>query len=254
MFASLRRHPFAVEAFFRHSLVLTYAYPTEVLQPMLPPGLVVDSYEGCGFVAIALVQTERLRPAALPKCFGRDFFLAGYRIFSRYRRADGKVLRGLRILRSDTDRRFMVWSGNLFTGYRYQLCRSHCERTAATFSCTITTPGGVADVEVRARLDRPAAAPPDGSPFPDLAVARRFAGPLPFTFGYEAATRSMVVVQGQREDWTPMPVEVEMARCSFLGQAPLGGLPVRLANAFFVENIPYRWQRGVVERLPEGVG
>ena len=34
MFAALRRHPFAVEAFFRHSLVLTYASPAEVLQPV----------------------------------------------------------------------------------------------------------------------------------------------------------------------------------------------------------------------------
>ncbi|MCA8964349.1 MAG: DUF2071 domain-containing protein [Planctomycetes bacterium] len=253
MFAALRRHPFAVQAFFRHSLVLTFAYPEELLQPLLPPGLTVDSHEGAGFVAVAMVQTEGLRPARLPAWCGRDFFLAGYRIFARYRRRDGKVLRGLRILRSYTDRRFMVWSGNLFTGYNYRKCTSRCERTAQTLDCTITTAGGHADVSVRAHIGEAASAPPAGSPFADLKAARRFAGPMPFTFGYEPKTRSMVIVQGEREDWQPMPVHVERFRCAFLEQPPFAAAPLRLANAFFVENIPYRWRRGEVERLADDV-
>ncbi len=253
MFRSLQRHPFAVEAFFRHSLVLTYAYPSPLLQPLLPPGLTVDDHDGHGFVAIALVQTERLRPAALPAWTGRDFFLAGYRIFSRYRRLDGRNLRGLRILRSYADRRFMVWSGNLFTSYGYRHCHSRSERTATTLDITVTTRAGDGDVTVRAHVAAPATAPPAGSPFADLATARRFAGPLPFTFGYEPTTHSMVIVQGQREQWQPIPVHVERVRCTFLEQGPFAGVPPRLANAFLVENIPYRWQRGEVERLPAEV-
>jgi hypothetical protein len=251
MFAALRRHPFAVRAHFRHSLVLTFAYPRELLQPLLPPGLVVDEHDGCGFVAIALVATERLRPALLPAWCGRDFFLVGYRIFSRFRRADGRALRGLRILRSDTDRRFMVWSGNLFTGYRYRFCRCRSERTAAQFVCRVTSGDGAGDLDVRIDLATPVTAPPAGSPFGDLATARRFAGPLPFTFGYEPATRSMVVVQGEREDWQPRPVRVEHVHSTFLQQPPFADAPLRLANAFLVENVPYRWRRGVVERVPE---
>jgi hypothetical protein len=253
MLSSLKCHPFAVEAFFRHSLVLTFAYPAPLLQPMLPPGLTVDEHEGQGFVAIALVQTEGLRPAAFPRWAGRDFFLAGYRIFSRYRRLDGKNLRGLRILRSYTDRRFMVWSGNLFTRYGYRHCRSRCERTASTLDCTITTRDGDGDVTVLAHIGTAATAPPAGSPFADLTIARRFAGPLPFTFGYEPSTHSMVIVQGLREQWQPMPVQVERVRCTFLERGPFAGVPMRLANAFFVENIPYRWQRGEIERLPTEV-
>ena len=250
MFAALHRHPFPVQAFFRHSLVLTFAYPEELLQSLLPPGLTVDSYEGNGFLAIALVQTEALRPAGFPEWLGRDFFLSGYRIFSRYRRADGKELRGLRIVRSYTDKRSMVWSGNLFTRYQYHKCQITRQRDAQTLRYTITTPGAEADVSVCAHLDQAATAPPAGSPFPDLKTARRFAGPLPFTFGYEAPTRTMVIVQGVREHWQPMPVRVESLRCTFLEQPPFNAVPLRLANAFFIENIPYRWQRGVVEHLP----
>src|SRR5262245_16636082 len=120
MLETLRRHPFAVEAFFRRSLVVAYAVPAATLAPLAGPGLELDTYEDWGFLAIALVQTEKLRPRAFPRLFGRDFFLSGYRIFTRFSRPGKQSLRGLRILRSDTDRATMVRFGNLFTQYRYR--------------------------------------------------------------------------------------------------------------------------------------
>lgn len=249
MLAALRRHPIPIQAFFRHSLVLTYAFPEDVLRPLLPPGLVLDAYEGHAFLAIALVQTERLRPVGVPRAFGCDFFLSGYRIFSRYRRPDGKVLRGLRILRSDADNRLMVWGGNALTHYRYRLCRVTTERTRETLDVRIETPTAEADLTVRAFVETPAAAPPDGSPFPDLHVARRYAGPLPFTFDYEPESHRMVIIEGVRQSWNPMPVRVEVARCTFLEKPPFAAAPARLANAFFLENVDYRWKRGIVAPL-----
>jgi hypothetical protein len=249
MLAALRRHPVPIRAFFRHSLVLTYAFPEDVLRPLLPPGLVLDGYEGSGFLAIALVQTEGLRPVGTPRVLGRDFFLSGYRIFSRYQRPDGKVLRGLRILRSDADSRLMVWGGNLLTHYRYRHCRVTTRRTTETLDVGIETPHAEADLSVRAFVGGPAAAPPPGSPFPDLHVARRFAGPLPFTFDYEPESNQMVVIEGVRQSWNPMPVRVEVARATFLEKPPFDARPPRLANAFFLENVDYRWKRGVLAPL-----
>jgi hypothetical protein len=55
-------------------LVLTYAFPSGVLRPLLPPGLVLDTYGEYGFLAIAMVQTERLRPSFLPAAVGRKCF------------------------------------------------------------------------------------------------------------------------------------------------------------------------------------
>lgn len=246
MLAALRRHPIPIQAWFRHSLVLTYAYPEALLRPLLPRGLALDTHEGCGFLAIALVQTERLRPTGLPGLVGRDFFLSGYRVFCRYRAADGRLLRGLRILRSDADSRLMVWAGNLLTHYRYRKCVATCRRSESTLEVTITTPGGEADLAVRAFVDQAAQAPPPGSPFADLAVARRFAGPLPFTFDGEAGSERLVIIEGVREHWKPMPVRVEVSRCTFLERPPFDAAPPRLANAFLVEGVDYRWKRGVV--------
>jgi hypothetical protein len=99
----LKRHPIPISAFFRHSLVLTYALPPEVLEPLLPKGLVLDLFRGHAFLAIALVQTENLRPSFLPAIMGQDFFLSGYRIFTRLDSA-AQSKRGLRILRRQRHR------------------------------------------------------------------------------------------------------------------------------------------------------
>src|SRR5579875_2455067 len=121
----VRRHPFPVDAYLHRCLALTYAFPAELLAPLLPPGLVVDQYGELGFVAIALVETRSLRPAFLPRTFGQNFLLCGYRVFTRLG-SSASSLRGLYILRSDTDRRVMSFLGNVFTHYRYHHCQAEC--------------------------------------------------------------------------------------------------------------------------------
>lgn len=241
----LQRHPIPVKAWFRHSLVLTYALPERLLMPLLPPGLMLDTFEGFGFLAVAMVQTRRLRPAFVPPMFGQDFFLTGYRIFTRFRTADGRLLRGLRILRSDADRRMMVMGGNLLTHYQYRLAHADVIERGAELVVNLTTPNAEADVQVTARLDATMEGPPAGSPFLDLHQARLFAGPMPFTFDYERETHSIIVIEGVRENWKPSPVPVEVRQLTFLDRPPFNQAPRRLANAFHVAEIPYEWKRGV---------
>jgi len=239
-----------VKAWFDQTLVLTYALPARLLSPLLPPGLILDSFDGLGFLAVAMVQTRDLRPAFLPRACGQDFFLAGYRIFARFRTPDGRLLRGLRILRSDTNRRRMVLGGNLLTHYQYRLAKVFVGDTRKELRVQITTPGAEADVEVIAHLDEPTTAPPVGSPFKDLHQARLFAGPLPFTFDYEEETHSIVAIEGIRENWRPLPVPVTVRRLSFLEHPPFNRERALLANAFYTRGVPYEWKRGVRHPLP----
>jgi len=241
-FLRLRRHPFDVEAHFEFSLVLAYALPSPALEPLLAPGLELDRVGDLGILAVALVQTRRLRPAGWPRVLGRDFFLAGYRVFARLR--DKPSIRGLRILCSDADSRVMTWTGNLFTRYGYELCRAHARRQDHVLTVSVQ---GAAALRVEADL-RPAKAPPAGSPFRDLEEARRFAGPLPNTFGWEPETRSLVVVGSMRKNWDPVPVTVNVREVAFLER--FSAFNPRLANAFYVEEVDYQWKRGVLERLP----
>ena len=244
----LKRHPVPVRAFFRHCLVLTYAFPERVLVPLLPPGLTLDSFRGLGFLAIAMVQTEGLRPVGVPAALGQDFFLSGYRIFARLRTAKGRTLRGLRILRSDTDRELMVAAGNFLTHYNYVKCTVESREAEGKLAIRIDT-GGEADLEVVADLaGKPAPLPP-GSPFLTLEEARKFAGPLPYTFDYEKETHSIVCIKGVRSRWNPQPVAVEVRRATFFDHPPFAGETPVLANAFHLQEVPYRWERGVLERL-----
>lgn len=247
MLYRLRRHPFPVEAYFDYSLVLTYAWPRALLEPLLPPGLTLDTYEDMGFVAVAMVQTRSLRPASLPAWMGFDFFLTGYRIFTRYRDQRGRNLRGLRILRSDTDRYFMVVLGNLMTHYHYHPMRLRTSLTPE--SLEIQTSETPVPIHVTADLREGEASLPQGSPFKDWREARKFAGPLPFTFDYEAQTHSMVIIEGVREHWEPRPVNVRVEQMGFFDRSPFQGQEPRLAGAFVVNRIPYRWKSGIVEEL-----
>jgi hypothetical protein len=251
MFYQLKRHPVPVRAFFRHSLVLTYALPQEVLRPLIPPGLTLDTLNDFGFLAIAMVQTESLRPICLPRALGRNFFLSGYRIFTRFKTSSGRTLRGLRILRSDTDSRMMVAFGNALTHYAYRYARITVSETPETLEIQITTPNAEADVHCLAHVGAPAERLPEGSPFADLHQARLFAGPLPFTFDCEAQTNSMVMIEGVREKWAPKPVRVEIFEATFFAREPFRKVQPILANAFHVKNIGYKWRRGVRQRLPQ---
>jgi hypothetical protein len=223
-----------------------------VLRPLLPRGLTLDTHgdgvDECGFLAVALVQTERMRPKGVPAVLGRNFFLSGYRIFTKLSRAGRPSLRGLRILRSDTDRWLMVHLGNLFTHYRYRHAHVDVQRAGDRLTIDVRSRAKDADLHVDADLT-PASAPPAESPFRSLAEARRFAGPLPHTFDGDADPSRLLVVLGVRESWDPRPVTILGHSSSFLAAPPFAGTPPRLANAFFVENVPYAWQPGRFEAI-----
>jgi hypothetical protein len=247
LLARLKRHPIPIVAHFHDCLTLTYAVPADVLRPLLSRGLELDTFRGYGFVAVALVQAAALRPAGLPGAMGQDFFLAGYRVFTRFRREDGRLIRGLRILRSDTDKARMVAGGNLLTHYNYHRCDAEVVASRAGVRVAIDTPDHGGDLRVSA--DFAAAALPEGSPFPSLREARPFAGPLPFTFDYEAETDSIIAIRANRANWKPAQVAVKVERMSFFDQPAFRGCTPILAAAFHVSDVDYRWDRGVRHAL-----
>ena len=248
---SLQRHPIAMSCHFRHSLVLAWALPAGVLEPLVPHGLTLDTYDDTwGFLAVALVHTERLRPASFPARLGRSYLLTGYRTFVRHTDAAGRERRGLHILRSDTDRRSMKVGGNLLTHYNYRLARIDFTEDDHVLRVVIATHHREADLDVIAHLDQPAGLPAN-SPFRSPLDARRFAGPLPWTFDHEAATDSIVMIHARRTNWRPTPVLVEVGTATFLDDPRFDGIVPVLANAFHVADVDYGWERGVRIRLDQ---
>ena len=242
MLSFLKNHPFAVEAFFENSFVMTFAVHKEQLEPFIPECLQLDTFsEQWAFLAIAMVQTKDLRPKGFPKFMGNDFFLIGYRVFVRYTTNAGKRLRGLYIIKSETDSKKMEVFGNIFTHYNYTTTdivdeENTTSRKISSVKSKFTVTMSKTEEEIHL---------PGQSPFSDWKQARRFAGPLPFTFTYSPATKEVLIIEGVRQEWSPRPVNVIDYHFDFLTSLKLEN-PV-LANAFVVENIPYYWKKGKIE-------
>lgn len=236
---SLKNHPFAVAAYFRNSLVVTYAVPKEELEPLLPECLELDTLnDQWGFLAVAMVDTRNLRPKGFPVWMENDFILTGYRIFVRYTDQRGKRLRGLFILGSETNKKRMSFWGNIFTHYHYKTTDIKFEATDET----VVVSSDQSALQIEVTLNNKTAALPSHSPFKDWKEARHFAGPLPFTFTYNSRTKQVLIIEGVRENWTPQAVEIIKARSGFIEQ--FGFKRIIPANAFIIRDIPYYWKKG----------
>jgi hypothetical protein len=243
MLTSLKNHPFAVEAFFDSSLVLTFAIPKEQLQNLIPESLELDTYrDKWAFIAVAMVQTKDLRPKGFPKFMGNDFFLIGYRIFVKFTTSSGKRLRGLFILRSETNKKKMEFFGNIFTHYNYSTTDINTISENSSTKIWSVHSGFNVHIENPMHENIPL---PAGSPFFTWKDARRFAGPLPFTFTYNSEAKEMLLIEGVREHWDPKPVNVVDYTFSFLDKLDLNDMV--LANAFIIQNVPYWWKKGKTE-------
>jgi hypothetical protein len=245
MLSFLKSHPFAVEAFFESSLVFTFAVPKEQLQHLIPECLTLDTHQDkWAFIAVAMVQTKSLRPKGFPSWMGNDFFLLGYRIFVRYINEGGKNQRGLYILKSETDKKKMEFFGNIFTHYNYTT--TDIDLSTRDGKTQIHSVKSDFEVLMMESKENEFISLPSDSPFNDWKEARRFAGPLPYTFTYNPVTKKVLIIEGVRENWKPMPVKVIDYHFSFIDQLQLD--KVVLANAFIIRQIPYYWKRGKTEQ------
>lgn len=241
MFSFLKDHPFAVDAFFESSIVLTFAIPKEELVALIPESLELDTFGEYGFIAVAMVQTEELRPKGFPKFLGNDFFLIGYRIFTKYHTSAGKRLRGLYIIKSETDRKKMEYFGNIFTHYNY----TTTDISKFTNADKTTIKSIKSKFEVVLKNTKNEIPLPEKSIFADWKKARRFAGPLPFTFTFNQEKKEMLIIEGVRSNWKPSPVLVEKYHFDFIEK--LNFSEAILSNAFIINDIPYSWKKGKID-------
>ncbi|WP_227014303.1 MULTISPECIES: DUF2071 domain-containing protein [Nocardiopsis] len=253
----IQEHPLPMRAHFTDSLVLTYAFPPEVLRPLLTPGLELDTYRAqdgreYGFAAVAAVALRGLRPAFLPAELGLEQVMTGYRVFARLpvdrsRTGTGvRTLRGLRILRSQTSSPVLAAAGAVLSRYRYERAVLGTRRVGDRLDFAVRSGDGRADLRVSAALGGPTAPLPPRSPFATGRDARRFAGPLPYTFEHGGRGGDVLVVKALRTSWEPRPVAVDVERLTFFRHGPFQGTRPVLANAFHVSGVDYGWHRGVL--------
>jgi hypothetical protein len=120
--------------------------------------------------------------------------------------------------------------GNIFTHYKYDRTDIHLSQTKDSIVAAANTSGFFIEVK-NSGAD---VALPATSPFANWKEARRFAGPLPFTFSYKPETREVLIV-------------VEVVSCNIPFLETTGPVKGALANAFVINNISYYWKKGKIE-------
>ncbi len=141
----------------------------------------------------------------------------------------------------------MVALGNLMTGYNYRHVNLLSEKSGSETRVKTSLPDGQTTLDIIFDAESEDAKLPEGSPFKDWRTARRFAGPMPFTFSPES-DGSFVVIEGSRTKWVPKPITVKHWQVGLFDETPLRGVTPILANAFSVENVAYRWEKGRIVR------
>jgi hypothetical protein len=145
----------------------------------------------------------------------------------------------------------MVIGGNLLTHYNYRKCAARVRHVDGKLH--IDVDDDQARVSLAASISDRTSDPklPPSSIFTSAKQARRCAGPLPYTFDYEKRTHGVVTILGKREKWAPRLVDVSVGQMSFFEQPCFEKTNPRLASAFYLRDIPYRWERGVHYPLTE---
>lgn len=236
---------------FRHATVVTFAFPASVVQRLVPRQLTLEARDGLGFVAVALVDMDGLRPSRLPAWAGSDAVFVGYRVFVRAVLEDGRVRRGLKVIRTDVDRIHLLAGTRLLTRYDAGLMAAVWERHGDDQRVRVRSRWRGSDLEVAIRRDRPPS-PPERSPFDRWEDAAPFSGPLPWTFAPTGQTDSVVAVKGIRSTWDPRPVTVLSHHIALFEHPPFAGNDPLVAAAFHVADVDYRWRPGDLETVQQG--
>lgn len=234
------KHPFEVKAHFEKAIMLTFAVPKEELIPLIPSCLELDDYKNeWGFITLAFVKAKELRPVGFPKFMGNDLILSGYRIFVKYNDKKGKRLRGIYIIKSETNSYKMKTLGSLLTNYNYTFSDIELNEKEGLIKSNKS--------KFKIEFEERAQGLPAGSPFPEWKIARRYVGPLPHTFSFNEEKNEVMIIRGMRSDWDPQPIKITNYEIPFLNEFNFS--EIRLANAFQIKDVPYMWEKGRKEKL-----
>jgi len=238
----MRPLPFGVRAHFDIFLVLVYAVNKEKAEALLPPPLIHETHNGKALMAVAFVKADKFRPSFFPSLFSMSFNLAGFRHMAKYVTTAGKTIRGLKIIRSATNKKIMVSGGDELTQYKFQYNPVVIEERNGV----IHVKGNNIDIAVQ-ESDGSEMPLPEGSVFESWTAARKYGGPLLYTF--EINTNEISITEGSRKLWQPKPAKVLKAQTDFFDYPPYNDLEPVLSAAYVVKNIPYSWKKAVKEKI-----
>ncbi len=222
----------AIASTFFTNTILMYSCEPDDLQRFLCPGVNVDVVGGRGHFAVAFVDQRSFRPRGLPRRAGRDFYMVEYLVFVTYESSDGRHMRGLYLLQSDTPSRLACVGSRIFSHYRFRKIDLKVIEAGATRRFYSAKAG--IDVTVALDADNEA-----------WAHYEQLSKPRSFNFRHLTRSNATLVIRGVLKGWTPRPVAVmnaDIAAVTEMGVV-FDGQP----NAIVVDNVEYLWRNSRID-------
>ncbi len=238
----MRPLPFPVKAWFDFFVVLFFSIDKDNTTKLIPYPLELDLHNGNAIFAVAIVKTKNFRPSFLPAWMGMNFNLVGYRFLTTWKKSEGKTMRGLKIIMSQTNQKIMKIVGDKITQYKF----NYNPITIKKEDCFVSIKGNGINIKLKIHEDSSQVPLPSTSIFENWQGARKFAGPLLYTFEINEDKKQLSITEGTRKNWTPKPIEVINCELDFLKQDSIAGLNPMLSAAFMVKEIPYSWKKAVI--------
>ena len=227
----------AIASTFVTNSILLYSCEPSDLEPLLCPGLEVDAIGGRGHVAVAFVDQRDFRPRGFPRWLGRDFFMVEYLVFVTYASSDGRRMRGLYLLQSDTPSVLACIGSRIFSHYRFR----HIDLRVSEADGSRQFQSTQAGIDVTVSLEPP----------PDRTLGEWFhfdelSKPRSFNFQHLSRSDAMLVIRGVLKGWNPQPTTVLNAELDWVTESGIefDGPPRSLQ----VEDVAYLWRNSRIDR------
>ena len=229
----------ALHGLVRRRILLNYRADPRTVQGLLPAPFRPKLLDGVAVAGVCLIRLEKLRPKTVRLPLGWSSESAAYRVAVEWTDRDGRCREGVYIPRRDTGSRVIhLLGGRAFPGRQGQAHFDVRDRDGR-IELSVRTPGGSADVHLRAR-GADGLAP--SRLFHSLDDAARFfaAGAV----GYSPGTRDGTL-DGLRlctNSARVAPLEVEAFDAAFFTD-PMRFPPGSLAfdSALIMRNVPHEW-------------
>lgn len=224
----------AITSTFFTNTILMYSCEPDDLQRFLCPGINVDVIGGRGHLAVAFVDQRDFRPRGLPHQAGSDFFMVEHLAFVTYESSDGRRMRGLYLLQSDTPSTLACIGSRIFSHYRFRKIDLTVNETGNTRRFTSAKAG----IDVTIALD----AHNEGEVWADY---KQLSKPRSFNFQYLKRSNATLVIRGVLKGWKPRPATVLKADIAAVDEMGIAfdGPP----KAIEVDDVEYSWRNSRID-------
>jgi uncharacterized protein YqjF (DUF2071 family) len=236
----LPKHPVPMQALFLDCFLVNFGVNPEAVASYLPKGLVPKLHHGEAYISVVIAKLEKMRPAFLPKSFGITYNQVVYRLVVN---KDGE--RGVYFLRSDADNSLMCFLGNMFSYFKFHRAnidivnsQNRLEFSLKGIDSDVANIHSIFDI-AGASLELPAS-----SKFQSLDEAKIYLVELFTAFGCMPNGKTINRVKIKRGEWQVSLVADHCAEYNYLKSGlffPTANC--RLDSVFYVQSIPYYWNR-----------